>query len=90
MKEPFVQIFSVFMMALALVISFELTPVAFAQPTPPSIENAKKEGEVIWYGTLTGGSIVGRILKSFEDKYPSIKVKYLRLGGAGLIERILS
>ena len=36
------------------------------------------------------GSIVGRILKTFEDKYPSIKVKYLRLGGAGLIERIRS
>ena len=84
------QILIVFIMALALVISPEVTPAAFAQQTPPSVENAKKEGEVVWYGTLTGGSIVGRILKSFEDKYPSIKVKYLRLGGAGLIERIRS
>ena len=77
-------------MASALVIRLELTPVAFAQQPPSSVENAKREGEVVWYGTLTGGSIVGRILKSFEDKYPSIKVKYLRLGGAGLIERIRS
>jgi iron(III) transport system substrate-binding protein len=84
------QILLVFIMASALVIRLELTPVAFAQQTPSSVENAKKEGEVVWYGTLTGGSIVGRILKSFEDKYPSIKVKYLRLGGAGLIERIRS
>src|SRR4029434_8635109 len=84
------QMFRVFIIASALVISFELTSVAFAQQTPSSVENAKKEGEVVWYGTLTGGSIVGRILKSFEDKYPSIKVKYLRLGGAGLIERIRS
>ena len=85
-KEPFLQILIVFIMALALIISPEVTPAAFAEQTPPSVENAKKEGEVVWYGTLTGGSIVGRILKSFEDKYPSIKVKYLRLGGAGLID----
>ena len=62
------QILLVFIMASALVISFELTPVAFAQQTPSSVENAKKEGEVVWYGTLTGGSIVGRILKSFEAR----------------------
>src|SRR5215813_15292710 len=62
-KEPFVQILIVFIMALALVISPEVTPAAFTQQTPPSVENAKKEGEVVWYGTLTGGSIVGRIVK---------------------------
>src|SRR5262245_17626474 len=89
-KDTFMQILLVLIMALAIVNSHELTPAAFAQQTPPSVENAKKEGEVVWYGTLTGGSIVGRVLKSFEDKYPSIKVKYLRLGGAGLIERIRS
>ena len=84
------QAFSVFIIVVALIIWFPPTPVLFAQPTAPSVENAKKEGEVVWYGTLTGGSIVGRILRTFEDKYPFIKVKYLRLGGAGLIERIRS
>src|SRR5262249_50806194 len=84
-KEPFVQILIVFIMALALVISPEVTPAAFDQQTPPSVENAKKEGEVVWYGTLTGGSIVGRILKSFEDKYPSIKVKYLGSAAPALL-----
>jgi ABC-type glycerol-3-phosphate transport system substrate-binding protein len=84
------QAFSVVLTVAALTIWFPPTSVLFAQQPAPFIENAKKEGEVVWYGTLTGGSIVGRILKTFEDKYPSIKVKYLRLGGAGLIERIRS
>ena len=63
---------------------------AGAQQFAPSADQAKKEGEVVWYGTLTGGAIVGRILKSFEDRYPPIKVKYLRLGGASFVERIRS
>jgi iron(III) transport system substrate-binding protein len=63
--------------------------IAQAQQAAPALESAKKEGEVVWYGTLTGGSIVGRIISAFESKYP-IKVKYLRLGGAGLSERIRS
>jgi len=77
-------LFSAFSLTLAL------TVLARAQSNPPSTVNAKKEGEVIWYGSLTGGTIVARIIKAFEDKYPPIKVKYLRMGGAGLIERIRS
>ncbi|MGE5215618.1 MAG: hypothetical protein ACM3SP_01300 [Chloroflexota bacterium] len=67
-----------------------ITSVARAQTDPANSDNAKKEGEVVWYGSLTGGTIVGRIIKAFEDRHPSIKVKYLRMGGAGLIERIRS
>jgi len=74
----------------AFSLTLALTVLARAQSNPPSTVNAKKEGEVIWYGSLTGGTIVARIIKAFEDKYPPIKVKYLRMGGAGLIERIRS
>jgi iron(III) transport system substrate-binding protein len=88
--EPTLQIIKWLVTATTLVVALALFSVATAQQTSPSIENAKKEGEVIWYGTLTGGSIVGRIIGAFESKYPFIKVKYLRLGGAGLIERIRS
>ena len=76
--------------ATTLGVALTLSTAATAQQNSPAIENANKEGEVIWYGTLTGGSIVGRIIGTFESKYPFIKVKYLRLGGAGLIERIRS
>ena len=73
-----------------LVVALSFPTFADAQQNPFLLENAKKDGEVVWYGTLTGGSIVGRIIGAFEAKYPAIKVKYLRLGGAGLIERIRS
>lgn len=76
--------------AATLVFALTLSSAITAQQNPSIVENAKREGEVIWYGTLTGGSIVGRIIGVFENKYPSIKVKYLRLGGAGLVERIRS
>jgi iron(III) transport system substrate-binding protein len=61
-----------------------------AQQTAPSVDQGKKEGEVVWYGTLTGGAIVGTLIKNFESKFPGIKVKYLRLGGASFVERIRS
>lgn len=64
------------------------TGISSAQQNPQALESAKKEGEVVWYGTLTGGSIVSRILSTFETKNPNIKIKYLRLGGAGFLERI--
>ena len=78
------------MIVPSLVISLALANPAGAQQSSPSTEQAKKDGEVVWYGTLTGGAIVGNILKSFENKYPGIRVKYLRLGGASFVERIRS
>lgn len=73
-----------------LVMALVLAHRADAQQAGTTIEQAKKDGEVVWYGTLTGGSIVGNIIKTFESKYPGIKVKYLRLGGASFVERIRS
>ena len=83
------KLFAARVLSLVLAVTL-ITEIVLAQANPPSIDSAKKEGEVIWYGSLTGGTIVARIIKSFEDKYPPIKVKYLRMGGAGLIERIRS
>ncbi len=74
----------------ALALSITLCASVRAQTGPARMDQARKEAEVVWYGSLTGGTIVGRIIKAFEDKYPPIKVKYLRMGGAGLIERIRS
>ncbi len=73
-----------------LFISLALANLAIAQQISPSTDQAKKEAEVVWYGTLTGGAIVGNIIKNFENKFPGIKVKYLRLGGASFVERIRS
>ncbi len=77
------------MMILPLLIVSLVSPSRIGAQ-PGSLDPAKKEGEVVWYGTLTGGAIVGNLLKSFESKYPGVKVKYLRLGGASFVERIRS
>ena len=73
---------------LAFIAWLAFASMTSAQPNTQLVESAKKEGEVVWYGTLTGGSIVSRLLSTFENKYPFIKVKYLRLGGAGFLERV--
>ena len=73
-----------------LLVSLDPVHQAGAQQAIPIIDQAKKEGEVVWYGTLTGGAIVGQIIKNFENKFPGVKVKYLRLGGASFVERIRS
>ena len=73
-----------------LLVSLDPAHQARAQQAMPTVDQAKKEGEVVWYGTLTGGAIVGNIIKNFESKFPGIKVKYLRLGGASFVERIRS
>jgi ABC-type glycerol-3-phosphate transport system substrate-binding protein len=89
-RELFMAYLRRMMIVPSLVLSLALANPAGAQQNSPSTDQAKKEGEVVWYGTLTGGAIVGNILKSFENKYPGIKVKYLRLGGASFVERIRS
>lgn len=77
-------------LGIVLTTILVLSATGGAQTSPDRVDVAKKEAEVIWYGSLTGGTIVARIIKAFEDKYPPIKVKYLRMGGAGLLERIRS
>jgi iron(III) transport system substrate-binding protein len=76
--------------ATLVLVSLNPAQSASAQQASPSSDQGKKEGEVVWYGTLTGGAIVGNIIKNFENKFPGIKVKYLRLGGASFVERIRS
>ena len=85
MKHPATRVLLGALAGLLVIVA-----IARAQTGPVNQDAAKKDGEIVWYGSLTGGTIVGRIIKTFEDKYPPIKVKYLRMGGAGLIERIRS
>jgi iron(III) transport system substrate-binding protein len=90
LKDQSVKLFAFSVYIVALAVSLALSATVRAQTGPSRADQARKEAEVIWYGSLTGGTIVGRVIKTFEDKYPPIKVKYLRMGGAGLIERIRS
>lgn len=58
-------------------------------PDPEVIENAKREGHVVWYTTMnldTSKEIINR----FHKKHPSIKPELMRTGGGILLNRILT
>jgi iron(III) transport system substrate-binding protein len=71
--------------------AFCLTTVAAwaqANPDPKLVEGAKKEGELIWFTTMTldqSKPVVDR----FQKKYPFIKPELFRAGGGPLLNKIL-
>src|SRR5688500_564480 len=48
-------------------------------PSEAILEGAKKEGGVVWYGTInvTDGK---KVIDAFEKKYPFLKVNFYRAG----------
>lgn len=53
------------------------------------LEEAKKEGEVVWYATVTLQTCQA-VVKAFEDKYPGIKVRLLRTNSQQQLTRVVS
>src|SRR3990170_2609911 len=54
---------------------------------PALIEAAKKEGELVYYTTMTL-SQSKKVVDKFEKKYPFIKVDLFRTGGGPLLNKI--
>jgi iron(III) transport system substrate-binding protein len=50
---------------------------------PPSLEEARKEAKVVWYGSLALNSVT-EFLKYFKKKYPYITVEYVRIGSTAV------
>jgi len=85
-------VISIWMRSLAAVIVFTLVlpAVAWSQgsPNPKLVEAAKKEGELVYYTTMTldqSKSVVDR----FEKKY-GVKSTLFRTGGGPLLNKILT
>jgi iron(III) transport system substrate-binding protein len=75
--------------AFALLIAFCLPAVAFSQSTDPKIvEAAKKEGEIIWYTSMTYDQSQV-LMQAFQTKY-GIKAVLIRLGGGAVMNRVLT
>jgi len=74
-----------------VVISLFLLPfVSFSQSTDPKIiEAAKKEGEIIWYTSMSVDQSQP-LMNAFNKKYPAIKPVLVRLGGGALMNRVLT
>src|SRR2546426_6792828 len=53
-----------------------------------SMEQARKEGEVILYSTITVGAF-DQLSKALKEKYPFMTVRHIRLGPAQQLARIM-
>jgi iron(III) transport system substrate-binding protein len=69
-----------------LAVSFLLFAVGRTS-ADPVVEAAKKEGELVFYGTLEL-STSQKLAGLFNQKYPFIKVNVIRLGSERLAERV--
>jgi iron(III) transport system substrate-binding protein len=58
-------------------------------PDPKIIEGAKKEGQLVYYTTMTLDQ--SRVtVDHFEKKYPFLKVTLFRTGGGPLLNKIFA
>jgi iron(III) transport system substrate-binding protein len=75
----------------AAVILFFGTRYAHSQsnPDPKLVEGAKKEGEMIFYTTMTLDQSK-EVVDRFQKKYPFIKPTLFRTGGGPLLNKILT
>jgi iron(III) transport system substrate-binding protein len=80
-------------MAALAIIGALATGAAFAQApapyeaTPQLVAAARKEGKVVWY-SATDVAVAEKLARSFEAKYPGIKVQVERAGAERLFQRI--
>ncbi|MGH7829837.1 MAG: hypothetical protein ACREP8_06625, partial [Candidatus Binatia bacterium] len=70
-------------------VSWLLPSGVLAQSQQELIEGAKKEGKVVWYGSLSLED-VKRLGDAFEKKYPFIQVEPFRASGEKLANKILT
>ena len=74
---------------LALGLAAALASFARAQesPDPKIVQAARKEGEVVWYTTMSADQSTS-FMERFQRKYPYLKPSIIRLGGNALLSRI--
>ena len=74
---------------VAILVYLVCPTLMFSQtgPDPALIEAAKKEGEMVYYTTMTL-SQSKKVVDKFEKKYPFVKVDLFRTGGGPLLNKI--
>ncbi|MBI4522760.1 MAG: extracellular solute-binding protein [Deltaproteobacteria bacterium] len=60
---------------------------AQTRPSESVLEGAKKEGSVVWYGTMNVTD-ARKVIEAFEKKYPFLKVNLYRAGSQPLLNRL--
>src|SRR6185436_15386994 len=69
------------------VLSF--TPVLAAESPSDLVEAARKEGEVVFYGSMSLAN-ADALRSRFQQKYPFIQAKLNRVGGGKILSKVMS
>src|SRR5262250_3203561 len=56
---------------------------------PKIVQAARKEGEVVWYTTMSSDQS-NAFMARFQQKYPFLKPSVIRLGGSALLSRMVT
>jgi iron(III) transport system substrate-binding protein len=82
-----------FLLSVVVVSVFLIASALFAQTVPSNreklIEEAKREGKLVWYATLTS-SESRALLTLFEQKYPFIRTTHYGANSERLLNRIFT
>ena len=73
--------------AIWLMLAAVIFPAA-ANAQTAQLEQARKEGEVVLYSTITVGAF-NELSKAVKEKYPFLNVRHIRLGPAQQLARIM-
>ena len=81
----------IFILNLLSAVVCSPTAVAWSQggPDPKVIQGARKEGEVIWYTTMTLDQSK-QVVDRFKTRYPFIEPTLFRTGGGPLLNKIMT
>jgi iron(III) transport system substrate-binding protein len=77
------------MIFLPAMLLFWLPPAGAQLGTPERIAQAKKEGRVAWYTTVSIPESQ-QFVALFQKQFPSINVEIIRTGSSALVNRIIS
>jgi ABC-type Fe3+ transport system substrate-binding protein len=76
-----------------LLVYFVCLPIrpthAQESPDPKIVQAARKEGEIVWYTTMSADQS-NAFMTRFQQKYSFLKPSVIRLGGNALLSRIIT
>jgi iron(III) transport system substrate-binding protein len=75
------------LLSLWIVASSAIAADAQEGSDPKIIQAARKEGEIVWYTTMSADQSTS-FMERFQRKYPFLKPSIIRLGGNALLSRI--
>lgn len=78
----------IFLITTALALGTPFVALSASDELKKIYEDAKKEGEVS-YWTESDPDEISLVIKTFESKYPGIKVKHFEIDGNQMMERVI-